>query len=102
MLHNILLPIDCKRGRKNTAYADRGSGFRRYSLSYKAPVELRKVYEADIIEMSRRGDAGVAKMRGSVIFVSGTKPGDHVEFKIAEVGRRYATAEAIKDETEDD
>jgi len=86
------------------AYTDRGGSFRRYNFSYKAPVELGKVYEADIVEMSRRGDAGVAKIQGFVIFVSGAKPGDHVKFEITKVGRRYATAEIVKEETaeEDD
>ena len=83
------------------AYTNRGGSFRRYGFSYKAPVELGKVYEADIVEMSRRGDAGVAKIQGFVIFVSGANPGDHVKFKITKVGRRYATAEVVKEETED-
>jgi len=38
------------------AYRNRGSGFRRDISSYTAPVELGKVYEADIIEMSQRGE----------------------------------------------
>jgi len=38
------------------AYRNRGSSFRRYRPSYKAPVELGKVYEADIAEMSQRGE----------------------------------------------
>jgi len=84
------------------AYRIRGSRFRRDSSSYTAPVELGKVYEADIAEMSQRGDAGVAKIQGFVIFVSDAKPGDHVKFKITRVGRRYATAEVVKDEIEDD
>jgi len=84
------------------AYRNRGSGFRSNSFSYKAPVEQGKVYEADIVEMSQRGDAGVAKIEGFVIFVSNTKPGDHVKFKITKIGRRYATGEVVKDETEED
>ena len=86
---------------KQVAYRSRGSGFRRYSSSYKAPVELGKLYEADIVEMSQRGDAGVAKIQGFVIFVSDAKPGDHVKFKITRVGRRYATAEVVKTQDED-
>jgi len=84
------------------AYTGRRSGFRRDSFSYKAPVELGKVYEADIVEMSRRGDAGVAKIEGFVIFVSGAKPGDHVKFEITKVGRRYATAEVVKSQEEEE
>jgi len=82
------------------AYRNRGSGFRRYRPSYKAPVELGKVYEADIAEMSQRGDAGVTKIQGFVIFVSDAKPGDHVKFKITRVGRRYATAEVVRTQDE--
>ena len=73
-----------------------------------APVELGETYEADIVEMSRRGDAGVAKIEGFVIFVSGAKPGEHVKFVITKVGRRYATANVVagseekKEETEEE
>jgi len=83
-------------------YTNRGGGFRTYRPSYEAPVELGKIYEADIIEMSRRGDAGVAKIQGFVIFVSDAKPGDHVKFEITRVGGRYATADVVKEATEDD
>jgi predicted RNA-binding protein with TRAM domain len=84
------------------AYRNADRGFRRDSFSYRAPVELGKVYEADIVEMSQRGDAGVAKIQGFVIFVSDTKLGDHVKFKITKIGRRYATAEVVTDEEEED
>ena len=80
------------------SYTNR-SGYQSYS--YQAPVEFGKVYESDIIEMSRRGDAGVAKIEGFVIFVSDAKPGDHVKFEITKVGRRYATAKVVKDTEED-
>jgi len=62
------------------------------------PVELGKEYEAEIVEMSRKGDAGVAKIQGFVIFVSGAKVGQRVKFKITRVGRRYATAEVVQEE----
>ncbi len=82
-------------GFRNRSFYDGGSGYR------PAPVELGKEYEADITEMSQRGDAGVAKIQGFVIFVSNVKSGDHVKFKITKIGGRYATAEVIKDETDD-
>lgn len=74
-----------------------------YGYSYKRrgfqgfarPVEVGKEYEADIIEMSRRGD-GVAKIRGFVIFVSNAKPGERVKFRITRIGSRYATAEVVQ------
>ncbi|MCK4953678.1 TRAM domain-containing protein [Candidatus Bathyarchaeota archaeon] len=63
--------------------------------SRPAPVEEGKEYEADIAELSRRGD-GIAKIQGFVIFVPDTKPGDHVTFKVTRVARRFATAEIIQ------
>ena len=84
------------------SYTNRRGGFQSHSFDYKAPVELGKVYEADITEMSRRGDAGVAKIQGFVIFVSDAKPGDHAKFEITRVGRRYATADVVKEAPEDD
>ena len=61
-----------------------------------APIEVDKEYEVEITNMSRRGDSGVAKIEGFVIFVPDTKPGDKVKIKITKVGRRYATAELVK------
>ena len=82
------------------AYSGRsGSGYRRYGFR-PAPVEMGKEYEADITEMSRRGDAGVAKIEGFVIFVSDAKVGDHVKFRVTRVGRRFATAELVKAKAE--
>jgi tRNA/tmRNA/rRNA uracil-C5-methylase (TrmA/RlmC/RlmD family) len=43
--------------------------------------------------MSKRGDAGVAKVEGLVIFVADTKVGDNIRIRITKVGRGYATAE---------
>ena len=40
----------------------------------KAPVELGKEYEAEIEDISRRGD-GIAKIEGFIIFVPNTKKG---------------------------
>jgi predicted RNA-binding protein with TRAM domain len=71
------------------------TGYGGFGFSGKAPVEVGKEYEADITEMSRRGDAGVAKIQGFVIFVSGAKQGEHVKFKVTRVARRYATAEKV-------
>lgn len=43
--------------------------------------------------MSKRGDSGVARVQGLVIFVVGTNVGDSVKIRITKVGRGYATAE---------
>jgi predicted RNA-binding protein with TRAM domain len=52
-----------------------------------------------IESISKRGDAGVAKVEGLVIFVAGTKVGDSVKIRITKVGRGYATAEIASDTT---
>src|SRR5439155_3143889 len=49
--------------------------------------------DVKIESMSKRGDSGVARVQGLVIFVAGTKVGDSVKIKITKVGRGYATAE---------
>ncbi|MHC3128499.1 MAG: TRAM domain-containing protein [Candidatus Bathyarchaeota archaeon] len=61
----------------------------------KAPVELGKEYEAEIEDISRRGD-GIAKIEGFIIFVPNTKKGEHVKFKITRVGSRFAIGEIVQ------
>jgi len=69
-----------------------GSGPR---FNVKKPVELDREYEAEIEDISRRGD-GVAKIQGFIIFVPNTKQGEHVKFKITRVGSRFAIGELVK------
>jgi predicted RNA-binding protein with TRAM domain len=57
---------------------------------------MGKEYEVDITELSRRGDAGVARIEGFVIFVANTKPKDHVKITITKIGNGYATGEVVK------
>jgi len=77
----------------NRSYGSRGFRGRGF-FSRPAPVKEGEEYEADITELSRRGD-GIAKIEGFIIFVSGAKTGDHVKFKITRVARRFATAEIL-------
>ena len=66
-----------------------------YSYSNRdAPVEVDKEYEAEIEDISRRGD-GIARIQGFVIFVPNTKQGEQVKFKITRVGNRFATGELV-------
>src|SRR5438132_10944044 len=58
-----------------------------------SPVRVGEEYDVKIESMSKRGDSGVARVQGLVIFVAGTKVGDSVKIKITKVGRGYATAE---------
>ncbi len=82
-------------------YRRRSFGYRGTGGSRPAPVELGKEYEAEIVEMSRRGDAGVARIQGFVVFVSNARPGQRAKFVITKVGGRYATAELVKGKSEE-
>jgi len=70
-----------------------GSSEPRFNM--KKPVEVDKEYEAEIEDISRRGD-GIAKIEGFIIFVPNTKQGEHVKFKITRVGSRFATGELVQ------
>ncbi|MCW4027850.1 MAG: TRAM domain-containing protein [Candidatus Bathyarchaeota archaeon] len=82
-----------KRGYGNRSYGSRG--YTQRGSSGPAPVEEGKEYEANITEMSRRGD-GIAKIQGFIVFVSGAKTGDNVKFRVTRVGRRFAEAEVVQ------
>ena len=70
-----------------------GSSGPRFNV--KKPVELDKEYEAEIEDISRRGD-GIAKIQGFIIFVPNTKQGQHVRFKITRVGSRFAIGKLVQ------
>lgn len=70
-----------------------GSGGPRFNM--KKPVELDKEYEAEIEDISRRGE-GIAKIEGFIIFVPNTKRGEHVKFKVTRVGDRFAIGELVQ------
>ncbi len=74
-------------------FGSRGSGF-----NLKKPVEVDKEYEAEIEDISRRGD-GIAKIEGFIVFVPGTKQGERVKFKIKRVGSRFAIGELVQSPT---
>jgi predicted RNA-binding protein with TRAM domain len=59
------------------------------------PVEVGKEYEVDVQEISQRGE-GIARIQGLVIFIPGTKQGDHVKIKVTRVSRRCAEAEVVE------
>ena len=78
---------------RNRSYRSRG--YRSRGFSKRAPVKEGEQYEADITELSSRGD-GIAKIQGFIIFVSGAKTGDHVKFKVTRVAQRFAAAEIVQ------
>lgn len=60
-----------------------------------APVIVGDEYDVRIESISRRGDSGVAKIQGLVVFVSGAKIGDSPRIKITKVGSGFAAGEVI-------
>ena len=75
-------------------YGGRGRGGYGGARPFRpTPVKVGEEFDVKIESMSKRGDAGVAKVEGLVIFISGTKIGDSVKIRITKVGRGYATAE---------
>jgi predicted RNA-binding protein with TRAM domain len=60
-----------------------------------SPVRVGEEYDVKIESMSRRGDSGVARVQGLVVFVPDSKPGDSVRIRITKVGRGYATGEVL-------
>lgn len=77
----------------NRSYGRGRTGFNETRPFRAAPVKVGEEFDVKIESMSRRGDAGVAKVEGLVIFVAGTKVGDGVRIRITKVGRGYATAD---------
>jgi len=58
------------------------------------PVEIGKEYDVEIQETSRRGE-GIARIKGLVVFVPNTKPGDKVKVRITRISRRFCEAEVV-------
>ncbi|NJD77890.1 MAG: TRAM domain-containing protein [Candidatus Methanoperedens sp.] len=56
-----------------------------------SPVSAGAVHDVAIEAIAREGD-GIARIQGFVIFVPGTKIGDHVTIKIERVLRKFAIA----------
>ncbi|MGH9997939.1 MAG: TRAM domain-containing protein, partial [Nitrososphaeraceae archaeon] len=77
--------------RPNENNSGNETGFRKFR-SFRIPVKVGEEYDVKIEAMSKRGDAGVAKIEGMVIFVANTKEGDEVKIKINRVGMGYAIA----------
>ncbi len=79
-----------------------GNGGGSYNRFFKpSPVNAGEEHEVNIESMSKRGDAGVGRIQGLVIFVPNTKVGDKVKVKVTRVGRGYATAELVEAKVEE-
>ena len=88
--------------RSNSNGGGNGNGGGSYNRFFKpSPVNAGEEHEIDIESMSKRGDAGVGRIQGLVIFVPNTKVGDKVKVKITRVGRGYATADLVEAKPEE-
>jgi 23S rRNA (uridine2552-2'-O)-methyltransferase len=65
------------------------------SKSRKNPISVGEEYIVNIEETSKSG-TGVAKIRGFVVIVNNSNPGERVKIRIKQVSRNHAVADVIK------
>jgi predicted RNA-binding protein with TRAM domain len=78
------------RGRGRSYGGGASKSFNRGSSTTK-PVEVGKIYEVDITEISGKGD-GIARVQGFIIFIENGKVGNKIRVKVTEVADRFAKA----------
>src|SRR3989337_1419506 len=82
-------------GRRGGGYGGRREGDRGFGPRFPPkPVEMSKEYDVEIAETSRRGE-GIARIKGLVVFVPNTKPGDKVKVRITRISRRFCEDELV-------
>lgn len=81
---------DYRRGRKKSYESDAPRRLKSRSEPTK-PVELGKIYEVDINEITGKGD-GIARVQGFIVFIENGKMGNNVRVKVTEVADRFAKA----------
>jgi len=83
-----------RRGGYGGGYGRREGGRGYGSRFPPKPVEIGKEYDVEIQETSRRGE-GIARIKGLVVFVPNTKPGDKVKIRVTRISRRFCEAELV-------
>jgi predicted RNA-binding protein with TRAM domain len=94
--------MEYERRERRGGYGGRREGGRGYGGGYGGgprgfppkPVDVGKEYDVEIQETSQRGD-GIARIKGLVVFVPNTKPGDKVKIRITRISRRFCEAEVV-------
>lgn len=81
---------DYRRGRKKRYESDAPRRLKSRSEPTK-PVELGKIYEVDINEITGKGD-GIARVQGFIVFIENGQMGNNVRIKVTEVADRFAKA----------
>lgn len=61
----------------------------------RCPVSEGEIHTVVIEQMGNKGDKGMAKIEGYVIFVPDTKVGDKVKVKITRVLPRFGFSEKV-------
>jgi predicted RNA-binding protein with TRAM domain len=89
-LYNVL-----KKFSRYNRGGKKGGSFGGSKALKKTPISVAEEYRVNIEDVSRKGNAGIAKIGGFVIFVNDTKPGDKVTIKITKVAEGYATAKVM-------
>ncbi len=67
----------------------------------RAPVKEGQEINVVINDIGTRGD-GIARIQNYLIFVPQVKVGERLKVKILKVGRKFASAEKIKQEREEE
>ncbi len=78
------------RGRKRSYNSHPSRSFKRLSPPTK-PVEVGKIYEVNITEITGKGD-GIARVQGFIVFIENGKVGNKIRVKVTEVADRFAKA----------
>ena len=61
----------------------------------KPPVSVGEEYEVKITGVGEKGD-GIARVNNFIIFVNGTKKGDHVKIRVTKVFSKVGFGEVIE------
>lgn len=77
-------------GSKRSYNSHAGRSLKKRSPPTK-PVEVGKIYEVDITEITGKGD-GIARVQGFIVFIENGKVGNKIRVKVTEVADRFAKA----------
>jgi len=79
---------------KSMKRSQKNAKSRRGRYVKKCPVEVGTEYEVDITETTPQG-TGIARIKGFLILVDNTKPGDHIKVTITKTDALNAEAEIV-------
>ena len=68
---------------------------RRKRSAKKCPIEIGNKYEVDITDTTPNG-VGITRVKGFLVLIGGTKPGDHITAMITKTDPLNAEGEIVK------